>query len=132
MSNLAKNILREFNEDERIQIRSWAESAIIIRNNHELTSKEKITAMGKITNKNKIILKFIKATAKLLKRHSWDERGWPARLALGGLTLGAAIGGSKAAGIATMGAGMGVKIYILTSAGGALLGTIVEELSKKK
>jgi hypothetical protein len=132
MSNLALKILDEFNEEEKEVIKNWAESAIVIRNNEALTRQEKVKQLSTITNKDKIILKFIKASAKFIKRHSWDERGWPARFALGGLSIGAAVGGSKAAGIATMGAGIGVKIFVLTSAGGALLGTIVEELSKKK
>jgi hypothetical protein len=132
MSNLALKVLEEFNEEEKIVIKSWAEDAIVIRNDNNLSKKEKIKKISQITNNNKIILKLIKGMAKFIKRHSWDERGWPARFALGGLTIGAAAGGTKAAGIATMGAGIGVPIIALTSAGGALLGTIVEELSKKK
>ena len=51
-------------------------------------------------------------------------------MALAGLTIGAAVGGSKMAGIATAGMGIGVPIYVLSSAGGALLGTIIQEIKK--
>jgi hypothetical protein len=130
MSNLAKKIINEMSEEDQQTLRSWADEAYVIRNDENLTKSEKITKISTITNKNKITLKFFKSFFKLVKRHTWDERGWSARLALAGLTIGAAVAGTKMAGIATAGVGIGVPIYVLSSAGGALLGTIIQEVKK--
>lgn len=132
MSNIAKKIIDEFNDEEKEQIKSWAEDAYVIRNDPNLTRKEKITNLGRITNKNKVIIKFLTAFFKFVKRHAWDERGWAGRLTLGSLALGTSIAGTKMAGIATAGMGIGLPIWLLSSAGGALLGAIIQELADYK
>lgn len=65
----------------------------------------------------------------MMKQHLWDERSWPARGALLGLTIGVATLGSEGAGIAALGGAIGVPVFLLTTAGGALLATIVSELT---
>lgn len=132
MGNLAKKIIDEFNDEEKEQIKSWAEDAYVIRSDSNLTKKEKIQKLGSITNENKVIIKFLTAFFKFIKRHAWDERGWAGRLTLGGLALGTSVAGTKMAGVATAGMGIGLPIWLLSSAGGALLGTIIQELSNKK
>ncbi len=131
MSNLALKVLAEFSDEDKVKIKSWAEEAYIIRNDSSLTKKEKLNKISSITNKNKIVFKFLRSLVCLIKRNTWDERGWPGRLALGGFALGVITSGSKMAGIASAGIGVGLPIYLLTSAGGALLGTIIEELHHK-
>jgi hypothetical protein len=130
MSNIAKKLIDEMTLDEQDTLRSWADEACVIRNDDSLSKTEKVKKLTKITNENKITIKFFKAFFKAVKKHTWDERGWPARMALAGLTVGAAIGGTKMAGIASAGIGIGVPVFILSSAGGALLGTIIEEIKK--
>lgn len=44
--------------------------------------------------------------------------------------LGLGVFGTEMAGIASAGIGVGVPVYLLTSAGGAFLGTLLEELKK--
>ena len=51
-----------------------------------------------------------KSDVGLIKKYTWDERGWPARMALAGFSLGAAVGGTKMAGIASAGIGVGVPL----------------------
>ena len=125
---IAKKLLDEFNDEEKLKIKSWAEEAYVIRNDDSKKKKDKIIEIQKITSKNKIVTKFFKALFKLIKKHTWDERGLAGRFALGGLTLGVAVSGSKMAGVASAGIGIGVPVYLLTTAGGALLGTIIDEI----
>lgn len=130
MSNLAKQLIEEMNEEEKRELRNWADDAYIIRNDSTLSNKEKLLKLTTITNKNKVALKFFKSFFKLIKKHTWDNRGWPARMALAGLTLGTAIAGTKMAGVASAGLGIGVPVYVLSSAGGALIGTIIQEIKR--
>tara|TARA_R110000868_G_scaffold117600_11_gene312355 strand:- start:16018 stop:16413 length:396 start_codon:yes stop_codon:yes gene_type:complete len=130
MSNLAKKIIEGMPANDKRDLISWAQKAYVIRNDENITNIEKVKKLTTLTRKHKIAISFIKSTGLLAKKHAWDERGWPARLALAGLTTGVAIAGSKMAGIASAGMGVGVPIYLLSSAGGALLGTIIEEINK--
>lgn len=131
MSNLAKKIINHLTEDEQKELKSWADEAYVIRNSNDISRTEKIKRITNITIKSKFTSNVIIRFFKLLKKYSWDDRAWAARLALAGLTIGATIGGTKMAGVATAGMGIGVPVYILTSAGGALLGSIIEELKDK-
>jgi hypothetical protein len=131
MSNLAKNLFQELEKKDQEIVQSWAKEAYVIRNNETLSKPEKIKHLIVITNKNKIAFKFLKHFALLFKKHGWDQRNWASRLALAGLLVGVGVTGSQSAGIASAGIGIGVPVFILTSAGGALLGTIINETIKK-
>ncbi|EPZ49623.1 hypothetical protein M902_0700 [Bacteriovorax sp. BAL6_X] len=131
MSNLAKKIVSNLTEEEQKELKSWADEAYVIRNSNDISRTEKIKRITKITIRSKVTSNVIVRFFRLLKKHSWDDRAWPARFALAGLTIGATVGGTKMAGVATAGIGVGIPIYILTSAGGALLGSIIEELKDK-
>lgn len=130
MSNLAKQLLNDLKPEDKAVVRSWAEEAFIIRDNKQLTNAEKIKNLFAITQRNQIVLKFLKQFALLIKKHGWDKRSWSSRLALTGLLIGVGISGGKMAGVASAGIGLGVPVFLLTSAGGALLGTILNELNK--
>lgn len=131
MSNLAKKLINEMSEEDQEELRTWADEAYIIRNDESINKKEKLKRIKSITNESKVTIKFFKVFFKFIKKHTWDERGWPARMALIGLTVGTAASGSKMAGIASAGIGIAVPVYVLSSAGGALIGTILQEIQKK-
>ena len=131
MSNPVRKITQEMPKEDRKILGFWAEEAQRIRNDETISKKEKIKKLIVVTNKSKIPIKFLKFFFKILKKNSWDDRGWPARMAFMGFIPGVAIFGSKMAGLATAGMGIGIPIYLLSAAGGALLGTIIEEMEKK-
>jgi hypothetical protein len=131
MSNLVRRILEEFNDEEKKQIKSWAENAYIIKNDFNLTNIQKIRKLHDTSTKNKIVQKFFKSVALNAKKYGWDERSIPARFAMSGALIGVTVAGASFAGIASAGFGIGVPFFILTSAGGALLGTILQELKKR-
>lgn len=130
MSNLASSILKEFTEAERQEIKSWAETAIVIRNDESLNQVQKVKRLYEESWKSNVITKFLKACLKLIKKHGWDERSMPAKLALSGVTFGVATMGTKFAGVASAGFGIGVPFFVLTGAGGALLGVILKEIDE--
>lgn len=130
MSNLAKKLIEDMPQEDKNALRSWADDAYVIRNDNNLSKPEKLKKLALITKDNKVTIKFLQSVGKLIKKHTWDERKWPARMALVGLTLGGAVAGSKFAGVASAGMGVGVPVFLLSSAGGALLGTIIQETKK--
>src|SRR5262249_22565538 len=65
------------------------------------------------------------------KKILWDDRGWAARLALSGVTVGAVLFSGEGAGIAALGSAIGVPLWLVLGAGGAFLGCLIDELHKK-
>lgn len=130
MSNFAKKMLQEFTEDEKKEIKSWAESAVVIRGDTTLTQTEKVKKLYEISWKNSVVTKFLKATIKTIKKNGWSERSLPAKLAISGAILGLTTVGGKFVGIASAGIGASMPFFVLTSAGGALLGVVIDEVNK--
>ncbi len=118
-------------EEDQKELRSWADKAYIIRNHKSINKKEKLKRLKSITKESKVTIKFFKAFFKFIKMHTWDESGWPARMAQVGLTVGTAVSGTKMAVIASAGIGIAAPIYVLSSAGEALIGTILQEIKNK-
>jgi|GEM_PF-2141961 len=107
----------------------WAKKAAEICSDQSLTKTKKLELLSKLET-SEVIKTLILKLAREAKLVLWDNRNWPSRLALSGLALGVGVAGVEAAGIAAMGTAVGVPVFLLTSAGGALLGTIVQELTK--
>jgi hypothetical protein len=121
--------LSKLPEEQRQLVLVWSQRALHITENQSLTVTQKARELQKLETAPFIKI-MLERMFNVSKAKLWDERSWPARLALGGLAVGVAAAGTEAAGIAAFGTAIGVKVYLLTSAGGALLGTIVQELRK--
>ena len=128
--SLARKLIQELNENDKKVIKSWADDAFIIHQDLSLSRIEKLKKYRSLENSNTIIKNFYKSIFLISKKQLWDKRSIPGRFAITGLILGTTISGGSMAGIATAGSGIGVPIFLLTTAGGALLGTIVKELKK--
>lgn len=130
--NLARKIIDELNEEEKVSAYNWAKDAKVIVNNPELSQIEKLKELHAINTKYKSIEKVLKGFYRIGKKHCWDDRGWAARLGIIGLSLGGIFSGSGFAGIATAGWGIGLPVFLLTTAGGTFLGTLIDEFLKEK
>lgn len=115
-------------EDERTLMLAWAQKAQEITSRDELTSGEKLRQLNELETTPAIKV-LVVAVANALKQNLWDDRSWPARGALSGLALGVVALGGQGAGIAAMGGAIGVPLFLLTTAGGALLATIISEVN---
>ncbi len=132
MSNLAKKILENFSQEDKEVIKSWAESAIVIKNDGSLSQQQKVKKLYELSSKGDVIKRFLKGSFNLIKKEGWDKRSLPARLAILGGSVGVVVGGSQMVGIASAGIGIGMPLFLLTSAGGAFLGVIIKEVQESK
>lgn len=127
----AKKIVQEaverMDEDQRTLALAWAQKAQEISTRVDLSKSEKLRQLKGLETAP-VVKAFIIGLAAALKQHLWNERSWPARGALSGLALGVVAVGGQGAGIAAMGGAIGIPLFLLTTAGGALLGTVVSEL----
>jgi hypothetical protein len=121
--------IRRLPADKLRLVQSWSNTAVAITSNTALSRKEKLLRLRKLETSDVVKLLLLELSRRL-KVSLWDQRGWGARLALSGLAVGVIAGGTEAAGIAALGSAIGLPFFLLTTAGGALLGTLVQELGR--
>lgn len=122
--------IRHLSPEDRKLVLVWSEEIKKIRDDQSLSKAQKVKKVYKVKT-SKVVIRFLKILFKTLKINLWDKRSWPFRLTVGGFALGVSVAGNEAAGIAALGSAIGIKLYLLTAAGGALLGTIIEEIKKE-
>lgn len=127
--NVTRNFVKELNHEEKQILLVWSQKALNIKNNSDLSNLEKIIAISKLENQepSKVIMSKL---IKTLKNKVWTNQSWARRLGFIGLGTGFTFGGA-AVGIATMGAGIGVPLAIMTAAGGVVLGAAIDEITKE-
>jgi len=120
----------KLNESERALLLAWAENVREIQKNPGLSRKEKINALMKLNNKEALVTANKMAIRKV--KAGWKRANWAARLAIlaGGATLGYA--GVAGAGVAAFGGAVGIPLFLLSAAGGAFIGTLIDNLKKSQ
>jgi hypothetical protein len=134
---IARRVVAETSEVDRRALLAWAEELLRIRES-TLTVAQKARAALRASLRTEVATPLLHVLAEesrdlgiRSKKVLWDDRGWGARLALGGITLGTVAFGSQGAGIAALGGAIGVPLWLVLGAGGAFLGCLIEELRGK-
>lgn len=113
-------------EDEKRILLDWAKNVKSIQSNKKLSIKEKLKALKSLNNSEafKNIAKYV----SLKTKHYWENANWSERLGIicGGGTF--AFFGFGGSGIAAMGGAVGLPLFLVTAAGGTLIGTIIDKL----
>lgn len=122
--------INQMTEAEREEVQRWVTRSLTVVENKDLTKTEKLAELRRI-KPTKAVLRILIALARVVKSKAWDNQSWARRLGLGGLAAGAVTFGTQGAGIAAFGTAVGVPLALLTGAGAALLGVVVDELKKK-
>ena len=128
---LVRTIMDRLSDTQCTALHSWAARLLEIRSStapRALKARHAIAA----TLEAQVVWPVIRSIASQLKDFVWNDRGWPARLALaaGGAAV-AAVGG-QGAGIAALGGAIGLPLWMVFGAGGAFAGMLVEELGKAR
>ena len=130
LNRIAKNIVASADEDQLIAITAWAHEMIRIRSIDVPKLQKVKLAVAATTDKN-ALGPLIRIAWLELKRVGWTERGLPARMAIGAAAASLTLTG-QGAGIAALGGAIGVPLFVVFGAGGALAGVIIEEAVKKR
>jgi hypothetical protein len=128
-NKIVNEVIENLDEEKRELLLVWSQDAKQIVDDIELSKKKKLTKLYEL-NTSPVVKEILLAIFFALKKYTWDERSWSGRLALAGLGAGIATAGSQSAGVAAMGGAIGIPLFLLTSAGGALLGLIIDEIKK--
>jgi hypothetical protein len=130
VKNLASAVFKQATPAEKVALSEWALEMRMILNS-SCSRVEKASLAIRATASAKILLPVMKVVGSELKRHGWDERGLPARTAIGAAAAALTLSGSGA-GIAALGGAIGVPLWVVFGAGGAFVGVIIDEFNKSK
>ena len=126
---VAVRVAASATEAERVALAKWAEGLIAIRSSNAgalVKGKEAV----QLTLRSEVVWPLVKMLGKELKRVGWNERGYKSRGLLVGAGLGLVLFGGQGAGIAALGTAIGVPLWIVLGAGGAFVGTLLEEVRR--
>ena len=134
---LVSRIVTDIDDSTRAVVLDWATKLLEIRNSNLPVIVKARRALSTSTRKEvfvsatELIYRKVKPLIRDVKRHGWDERGIAGRFTIGGIVLGATAFSGQGAGLAALGSAIGLPLWFVLGAGGAFLGTLVEELSRK-
>jgi len=127
---LGKEVVEAATADQLTAIEGWATEMLRIRKSGA-TAVQKAKLAIEATVDRKALGPLMGVAWRELKRIGWTERGLPARVAIGAAVASLTITG-QGAGIAALGGAIGVPLFVVFGAGGALAGVILDEIRKKK
>lgn len=111
-------------------LKIWAQAMLSIRASNAPALQKAKSAIVASTDK-KVLAPILQVAWKELRRVGWEERGLPARMAMGAAVAALTFSG-QGAGIAALGGAIGVPLFVVFGAGGALAGVIIDEITRKK
>jgi hypothetical protein len=125
-----KSDLEKLNDIERQNVLNWAVEVRKIQQNNKLSSKEKIYDLKNLNNKQ--VFKNVISIVLNYSKSYWKKANWAQKIGIIGLTGGLIVAGaSGGAGIAALGGAIGLPLFLVTTAGGTFIGTIIDSLNKK-
>ena len=119
----------ELTKKQKEILLEWAKKVKGIQKNDQLSFKEKITEL-KTLNNSGAFKSSTKIITAYVKRY-WRNANWTERLALLGAGGTLIVFGSGGAGISALGGAIGLPLFLVTAAGGALIGIIIDKLESK-
>lgn len=111
-------------------LKLWAERLLALREK-DIPRLQKMREALSLTRDSQVVWPAIKIVAAKAKQIGWDDRSSKARIGLGAAAVGAAVFGSKSAGIAALGTAIGVPLWVVLGAGASFAAGIVEEISRR-
>ena len=123
-------VINKLNSYEKEDILIWAKKVKEIQSGKTLGTKSKIKSLKELDNKKALVSlgKIIKSKTK----KSWKNASWAKKLGVIGASGALITVSGSGAGIAALGGAIGLPLFLVTAAGGTLIGTLIDELTKNK
>jgi hypothetical protein len=116
---------------EKDALSEWATRLLAIRAT-DLSAVQKAKQAIKLTTSSSVVWPIVKILGRDLKQLGWNDRSWPARLAVAGAAVGLTVFGGQSAGIAALGTAIGVPLWVVLGSGAAFAGVLAEEFTSKR
>lgn len=127
---IGKEIVVAAKPEQLDALQFWAERMLTIKASNMSAFQKAKEAILASTDRQSLA-PLLQVCWREIKRVGWTERSLPARMAIGA-AIGALTLSGQGAGIAALGGAIGVPLFVVFGAGGALAGVIIDEIRKKK
>ena len=127
---MASELIRDASDSQKLALYQWAIDLLAIRDSNLPTVQKAKMALSKTSSKE-ILFPLLKRAYRKLKKVLWTDRGWWFRIGGGGILLAVAAVSGKSLGLATMGFGVGIPLWIVFGGGGAFAGLIIDKLKSE-
>ena len=128
--DIAREIVVAAKPEQLDALQAWAQAMLKIKAS-DMSALQKAKAAILASTDRKALAPLLQVGWREVKRVGWTERGLPAGMAIGG-AVGALTLSGQGAGIAALGGAIGLPLFVVFGAGGALAGVIIDEIRKKK
>ncbi|KAB8189290.1 hypothetical protein FKV24_009405 [Lysobacter maris] len=130
VKDIGRAIVTATKPEDLDALRFWAQKMLDIRaSNFSAFEKSKRAIAASIDKK--VLAPILNVVWREMKRVGWEERSLPAKMAMSAAAAALTLSG-QGAGIAALGGAIGVPLFVVFGAGGALAGVIIEEIRRKK
>jgi hypothetical protein len=130
MRALVDDLLSGLTSEERLALQIWLEELLVIRR-YAGSNRQKMRLLLAALKKSQSIAPIAKTLFFKLKKHGWDGLGGVTKWAVGSAAVALFAFGGAGAGIAAFGGAIGIPLFIVFGAGGALAGTIIQEIDRR-
>ena len=128
-SKVARAVVRELDPEQRKVLASYTASLVLLRG-RDLPTQTKVLDSIDLTADPEVLGVLTKGSGRLLAKHAWKDRSWPARIGLSAAALASILTAGQGAGIALLGTAVGVPLWIVFGSGGAFAGELLDEIER--
>jgi hypothetical protein len=128
-SKIARAVVRELDPEQRKVLAEYTASLVLLRAK-DLPTQTKVLDSIDLTADPKVLGVLTKGSGRLLAKHAWKDRSWPARIGLSAAALASILTAGQGAGIALLGTAIGVPLWIVFGSGGAFAGELLDEIDR--
>jgi hypothetical protein len=130
-SKIARAVVRELDPEQRKVLAEYTASLVLLRGK-DLPTQTKVLDSIDLTADPKVLGVLTKGSGRLLAKHAWKDRSWPARIGLSAAALASILTAGQGTGIALLGTAVGVPLWIVFGSGGAFAGDLLDEIDRAR
>jgi len=130
-SKLARAVVAELDPAQREVLADYMAALILIKQT-DLPNQTKVLDAIDLTADAKVLGVLTKGSGRLLAKHAWKDRSWPARIGVSAAAIASILTAGQGAGIALLGTAVGVPLWIVFGAGGAFAGELLDEIARAR
>lgn len=128
--NIVDELIAETSRKEQEKLKDWLKDLLDIRNSDK-TYRKKIKMIGANLKQSQALAPVAKVLLIKMK-NAWNDLGGPAKWAVGAAGTALVLFGGAGAGITAFGGAVGIPLFVVFGAGGALAGAIIQEFDRRQ
>ena len=124
---VARAVVSELDSAQREVLADYMTSLIELRAK-DLPTQTKVLDSFDLTADKQVLGVLTKGSGRLLAKHAWKDRSWPARMGLSAAALATILTAGQGAAIAVLGTAIGVPLWVVFGSGAAFADGLLDEI----